>query len=507
MAGSKWATTKDILAAGIRPWKESTSGVVLGWHPNKKSLMVSDDDKNILLVAPSRSGKGVSTVIPTALTWKESFFIFDPMSEAFALSANYRQKKLGQKIMQFRPSGKDASAVSWNPLAEVRVQTKFEYEDAYAISRLLILPMRSQQVMDSETFKDATELLTAGILHLLYKHHREGRMLPSLFDVSELFLTKEIGNVLESFQTYQHLDHEEAIQERLFQKLYGEYFHDLHSGEVFGDPPISTIDATLNAVQGKGDIAEGSVLDGHSPYAALYVHPKVKETGARMMKRRADNQASIVAVINSALESYRQPEIRVNMEQSDFKLANLLDRKQKISFYFSIDVCLVEQMLPIAALFTSMLMREAVIQSDATKTTHPHLLMMLDEFAQLRHLPYLEEFLAISNKAGTKVCIVAHDIREIDKLYSAENTILHNCQVQIYFTPVREDTRTSTRIAELLAFQNNCPSMKPEKICRMSRHKEIVFVDGCTPILGRKFQYYRYKHFIKCIKESPEING
>ena len=53
--------------SGIHVMNKGESGVFLGIHPKEKLPLISSDEKNVLLVAPTRSGKGVNTVIPTGI--------------------------------------------------------------------------------------------------------------------------------------------------------------------------------------------------------------------------------------------------------------------------------------------------------------------------------------------------------------------------------------------------------------------------------------------------------
>lgn len=72
--------------------------------------------KHALVCAPSRSGKGVSFVIPNLLTWKGSCFAIDPKGELAHFTAD-RRRELGQSVYVLDPcrvSGKRPA--KFNPL-------------------------------------------------------------------------------------------------------------------------------------------------------------------------------------------------------------------------------------------------------------------------------------------------------------------------------------------------------------------------------------------------------
>ena len=65
--------------------------------------------EHVLLLGPSRSGKGVGCVIPSCIAWNGSSLIHDIKNEIYEASAAYRAS-LGQKIVRFAPAenGSDA---------------------------------------------------------------------------------------------------------------------------------------------------------------------------------------------------------------------------------------------------------------------------------------------------------------------------------------------------------------------------------------------------------------
>jgi len=48
--------------------------------------------EHVLLVAPTRSGKGVGLVLPTLLSWTQSAIIHDIKGENWALTAGWRAR-------------------------------------------------------------------------------------------------------------------------------------------------------------------------------------------------------------------------------------------------------------------------------------------------------------------------------------------------------------------------------------------------------------------------------
>ncbi|MBA4697718.1 MAG: type IV secretory system conjugative DNA transfer family protein [Legionella sp.] len=68
-----------------------------------------------LVFAPSRSGKGVSLVIPNALHWQGSLIVTDNKYEVFQVTSGYR-KAMGQAVYRFSPASPDFKTHCINPL-------------------------------------------------------------------------------------------------------------------------------------------------------------------------------------------------------------------------------------------------------------------------------------------------------------------------------------------------------------------------------------------------------
>jgi type IV secretion system protein VirD4 len=77
----------------------------------------SDEPAHILVVGPSRSGKGTGFVLPNGYLWRGSAVFFDPKRENFIALANHR-KALGDKVFMFSPGSNDTHR--YNPLDFVR---------------------------------------------------------------------------------------------------------------------------------------------------------------------------------------------------------------------------------------------------------------------------------------------------------------------------------------------------------------------------------------------------
>lgn len=90
-------------------------GIVLGTLNGV--IVRSDEPAHILVVGPSRSGKGTGFVLPNGYLWQGSAVFFDPKRENFDALANHRTT-MGNKVFMFSPGSPDTHR--YNPLDFVR---------------------------------------------------------------------------------------------------------------------------------------------------------------------------------------------------------------------------------------------------------------------------------------------------------------------------------------------------------------------------------------------------
>lgn len=77
----------------------------------------SDEPAHILVVGPSRSGKGTGFVLPNGYLWQGSAVFFDPKRENFEALASHRER-MGNKVFMFSPGSR--AGHRYNPLDFVR---------------------------------------------------------------------------------------------------------------------------------------------------------------------------------------------------------------------------------------------------------------------------------------------------------------------------------------------------------------------------------------------------
>ena len=130
---AKWAKENDLKNA--TPGLRGKQGILIGKFNGK--YIIQDGQQFTLLAAPTRSGKGVSVVIPNCLNWSESLVITDIKLENYKITSGYR-KEMGQECYLFNPSPRDYKTHRWNPLGYISDDYNLRIDDIQKIGSFLI---------------------------------------------------------------------------------------------------------------------------------------------------------------------------------------------------------------------------------------------------------------------------------------------------------------------------------------------------------------------------------
>lgn len=127
---ARWATLSEAKEAGLMEDK----GLILGKLGGKFLMM--NAAKFILLVAPTRSGKGVGTIIPNLLNWAASVIVVDIKGENFNVTSGFRAKH-GQQVFKFAPFDEKFETHCWNPLSYINTDRRFVVGELQSLGYML----------------------------------------------------------------------------------------------------------------------------------------------------------------------------------------------------------------------------------------------------------------------------------------------------------------------------------------------------------------------------------
>ena len=466
------------------------------------------------------------------------------------LNQRLSEARFTAKVLKFQPLCKDGSAARWNPLAEINYRSFEELSDVQSITGVMVRPDGESKGGDDFWPNSAQALLNGVILHLLYKHDKEGLPLPCATDIMSFLSSpdKSTDELFQGMRDYPHITKEEFLEEPILdedgnqqydkngilirrknplKEIYGEYIKDFHEFTENLGVVVSSIDEIRTVIQYKIDQGENIVFESEvdglptgTPYHLLLTHPKVAECAANILNGAEQTRASIMQTAQTSLAIYQDPVVQANTAVSDFAIRDLLDPKQEVSLYLVMEVKDIAAVKPIARLFIQMicskLIQDMKFGSAAQGLKKQRLLLMLDEFPQLGNMKCIELALAICAGYGIKMCIVCQDVNQLNKEYTKDNSIGSNCHLHIYYTPnIDSGGATSESISKQLGkktiktvshsdggggfFKGSDSTsstgrelMTPDEVSHMDKRKEIVFVAGHKPILGDKLFFFEH---------------
>ena len=471
---ARFQTEAEIRCSGLLPVRNGAAhgGVYIGGWTDAKGrthYLRHDGPEHCIVIAPTRSGKGVGNVLPTLLSWPASCVVYDEKGELWALTAGWRASGAGNVVIRWEPGGAVGGA-GFNFLEEIRLGTPHEVADAQNIAQMLCDP--EGRGLADHWQKTSFALLTGLILHVLYVAKARG-MTASLADVA---------NALSN-------------PDRKSEELWAEMVANRH--------------------------------------LAAKPHPVVAVAGRDMLEREARERGSVLSSAKTYLVLFQDPLIARNTSRSDFRLLDLMNYGNPVSLYVVTRGDDKERLRPLIRLMLAMITRRLTgveLQFENGQPVFPHrhrLLLMLDEFPSLNRLHVIEDALPKCAGYGIKAYLATQDREQMFRSYGEHQSITGNCHIRIVYAPnewktgewvsqmvgtttiVKEDvTESGTRYGPMKHVSRTYhevsrPLMTPNEIMQLKKPEKneagqitapgemLVFVAGEAPIRGTQILYFK----------------
>ena len=173
---ARFQAEAEIRKSGLLPRKpgDAHAGAYVGGWTDRKGrthYLRHDGPEHLIVIAPTRSGKGVGNVNTTLLSWPASTAVYDEKGELWELTAGWRAKHAGNTVIRLEFGAVEGSS-GFNFLEEVRLGTPHEVADAQNIAQMLCDP--NGKGLEDHWQKTSFALLTGLILHVLYAGKARG---------------------------------------------------------------------------------------------------------------------------------------------------------------------------------------------------------------------------------------------------------------------------------------------------------------------------------------------
>lgn len=515
---AKFADREDIDKMKVT--KNPDDGVVLGKTKDNK-IITHNGPEHVMAMAPTRSGKGINTVLTTLWTWISSVIVNDIKGECWDLTSGYRRTVLKQKCVFFNPMDETGEGISYNPLALVKAGTRAEQEDARTVATTLL---DVDGKGDSDHWvSSAINLLTAVILHVKYVNKEASfldvmkfledpkvplidkiggiiaKELNDFGDVVDKTLKDEEGNPIEPLKPFNHF---QTLRDQNVDNLD---FLELYMQDTTLHPLVGSTFATIFATPDK---ERGSIFSTCINKLGIFKDPRIMRNVAKsdiVPKDLMKERISLYLITPPKAIDMTKPLFRLIITQSIYELTDKMEfnnrrkiDKEKKGFNFS---------------GIKNKIKEFIFEkpkADLEKIQNKRLLFLIDEFPALGNLSLVEKALAYIAGYGLKVLMITQSINQLNKIYGKENSILDNCHAQLYFTP--NDKETPKMISDMMdkktikinnrsgkgMFMNNRSEsyqgralMTPGEVRTMPFEEILLFITGHNPIHGKKIMWWK----------------
>ncbi len=191
---ANWATPKELarMTAG-------DGGLLIGRDPHSGKLLRHDGPGHLLTMAPTRTGKGVGTIIPNLLTADRSVVCIDPKGENARITARVRLKfGPGYILDPFAVTGFKTAA--FNPLDRLDPDSLDLAEDAGTLADALVFD-EPGMAGEAHWNEEAKALIAGLILMIVATSPPDERHLGTL----RLYLTGDPQSFADLLKQMQHM--------------------------------------------------------------------------------------------------------------------------------------------------------------------------------------------------------------------------------------------------------------------------------------------------------------
>jgi type IV secretion system protein VirD4 len=394
------ATSADLLGTAswqtrAPQWREGRLWLGRDW---KGHAVGYDDDRHIVTIAGSRSGKGRSAIIPNLLLWQGSCFVNDPKGENATRTAALRATISGHRVAVIDPHGAadvpDNLRVTFNPLDLIDGDADDAIDIAAAIGDAMMID--SGDGKDIHWTENARQIVEALILHVATTETGKAR---SLVRVRQL-LTLGDADYADMLNAETTLGGDEKPRryssfDALWHSMTGSIARNRAVRDIIAGAAYSILDM--------GENEKGSVLST--------ARRNTKFIASQWMRKCLEGNESAKLDIDALKTS-----------------ANGL----------SIYACLPARFIPTHARFLRLMLNLILYRMEAQGLDKPvcgqPVLFILDEFASLGRLEVIEKAAGLMAGYGVKLWPILQDLGQLKRHYRESwETFMGNAGILQFF--------------------------------------------------------------------------
>lgn len=236
---------------------------------------------------------------------------------------------------------------------------------------------------------------------------------------------------------------------------------------------------------------------GHAAKAAATAYAELPDNA----------RAAVRVMVANSLTIFASPDVARNTMRSSFDLAELRDGKAAMTLYLSFAPHDLGRLQPLIRAFLAQVVRHGT-QERQQPAAH-RLLLVLDEFAALGRLPFLESSLAYLPGHGIKPLLTFQSLGQLNRVYGTENSLWAQCAIRTVL-PVNE-FETATAVAEDIAgivaradqqagTGQRQQIITPDELMSLGKREAIILGAAAKPIRAATLPYYEDAGFLALVE-------
>jgi type IV secretion system protein VirD4 len=422
----------------------------------------------LMLAAGTRSGKGVSMVIPNLLTYPDSVVVEDIKEENFLYTSGYR-RQCGHEVYLWSPFSESGRSHAYNPL---------EY------------------IAGRPAYARVGDVMTIG--EHLYPSNVDARLKYWNDNARNLF----VGIALYLLETPQ------------LPCTFGEVLRQASGRGRSIREHISSIVSTRSNAKEEQPALSFECLDALN----------------RFLSQSKEAFSNIVSTMTAPLNVFSNPIVDAATSRSDFHLGDV--RTKRMSIYVGVKPGDLKAGALLVNLFFSQLIdlntREQPAENPKLKF---QCALLMDEFAAPGKIDIIDTANAFIAGFNLRLMLIFHGMSQLEdpKLYGhhGAETLAINCKMRSLFAPrtlkdseeyskmlgtfthlSRSRSRSRGRSASTSTneTEHGRPLMLPQELRALSSRQQIVTIDGCEPILCEKAYFYEDADLVgRLVRQSPYL--
>lgn len=443
---------------------KSSSGLLIGRDQKTGRFLHYDGPSHLLTMAPTRTGKGVGTIIPNLLVLDRSIICIDPKGENASVTARTRQT-FGPVFVLDPFSATDQESTCFNPLDGFDIDGLDVAEDASSLADALVHD-EPGAMGEAHWNEEAKALIGGVILYVVASEPRATRTLSKLREC--LTLAPEAFTLLLS---------------------------DMQSS----NDANGLIARAANRHLGKSDREAAGVLSAAQRHTHFLDSPRMTKVLSRSdfkFEELKQRPATIFLVLPPDRMGTYARWLRLLITQSLTDMAR-----------------------------SKMRSVEPASNPVNNPASNP-VLYLMDEFASLGHLEPIERAMGLMAGYGVQLWPILQDVHQLKSTYGTRaGTFLSNAAVlQVFGVNDHESARMVSDLLgqETAEFQTMARTLDPEKhgitisdqqtaralltpdeVRNLPEQAELLFLAGQRPIMAQKIRYYADQEFSGLYDENP----